>query len=322
MNWGIISASRIANRFIEALQREKESVYAIASRNIERANEFKQKYSISKAYGSYDELLNDEEVDIVYISSINSCHYDLVVKAIEAGKHIICEKPLSVKAADAADMVARAGVKKVFFMEALWSRFLPIYKEIHKVIEDGEIGEVMQVRADFSFVAERNEDWRLLNSEMGGGALYDIGIYSVMFILDFLKLDLKNIKATGFIGNTGVDEDSVVSLNFGNGKSAVMWNSFISQRRRMGTIIGTKGQINVPDFYSADTCEVVFFKDRKKMEIEMKCEHENKFVYEIEEAVNCISRGRKESDKMPLSHSLKAAEIIDEAIRQLREEVV
>ena len=319
MNWGIVSASKIANRFIEALKLSGENVYAIASRDVDKAKKLCEIYAIEYVYETYSELFADEEIDVVYISNVNNMHCETVIAALEAGCNVVCEKPLSVSQSEADHMFHESTKRGLYLTEALWTRFLPIYKNIREIIAKGEIGEVIQVRTDFSFVAERNEKWRLLNQQLGGGALYDIGIYSLMFIFDFLGIDVKHVAASGYIGSTGVDEESMVLINYSDGKMAVMYNSFIMNKTRLGVIIGTKGQITVPDFYAATTATVSFFDNQPSYCI--KCEDvPNKFIYEVKNIVEDLNTGMKESAMVPMSHSKKASEVIDMALQQLMEE--
>ena len=216
MNWGIISASRISHRMIQAIQEVgKDTVHAVASRNLERATQLQKQYNIPKAYDSYEVLCQDANIDVVYVSNVNNYHFEVVMQAISHGKHVVCEKPLAVSREEAKAMIVAAKEANVFLMEALWTRFLPLYDRIRQVIATGQIGEVQQARADFSFVAERKEEWRLLNPQLGGGALYDIGIYAIMFILDMMGTDVKKVQAVGVRGATGVDEESVVTLDYG-----------------------------------------------------------------------------------------------------------
>ena len=317
MKWGIVSASRISHRFIKAIQQVgKDSVYAVASRDLDRAKALQAEYAISKVYASYEELYQDPQVDVVYISNVNNHHFEAVMQAIAHKKHVVCEKPLSVSAQEAKAMVAAAKEAGVFFMEALWTRFLPLYEKIHAVIDGGEIGEVQQVRADFAFEAERNEDWRLLNPALGGGALYDIGIYAFMFIFDFMGTEIKGVKAIGARGTTGVDEESVVTLDYGDGKTATAFLSFRSVRPRLGTIFGTKGQIEIPNFYAANEA-TVFHYETKSSYIIKEEEVENKFIYEADAAHQHIQNGDVQTIRVPWAHSICAAEVIDEALKQL-----
>ena len=321
MNWGIYSASGISNKYIDALQAEGETVYAIASRSAERAWEYKNKYSIIKEYSNYDDLINDKNIDIVYVSNVNSHHCNAVISCIEAGKHVVCEKPMAISAEEARQMTQCAKRNNKFLMEAMWTRAQPIFKDIRKLVSDGVIGEVTRVWADFSFVSARDPERRLLNYELGGGAIYDIGIYSLMLILDFLGLDVKNVRASGFIGDTGVDEDATVLINYGNGKMGIMTNSFISPRPQMAVITGTEGMIKIPGFIGADRSEVIFFKNNENAgyELNSPCV-ENKFRYQVRHAVECVRNGKLESDLIPWSHSVKAAEIIDKALLDIRGE--
>ena len=317
MKWGIVSASRISHRFIKAVQQVgQDTVYAVASRDVERAKALQTEYAIPKAYASYEELYQDPQVDVVYISNVNNHHFEVVMQAIAHKKHVVCEKPLAVSACEAKAMVDAARKAGVFFMEALWTRFLPLYEKIHAVIAAGEIGEVQQVRADFAFEAERNEDWRLLNPALGGGALYDIGIYAFMFILDFMGTDIKGVKATGLRGTTGVDEESVVTLDYGDGKTATAFLSFRSARPRFGTIFGTKGQIEIFNFYAANEA-TVFCYETKSSYIIKEEDVENKFIYEVDAVHQYMQNGDVQATRVPWAHSVCAAEVIDEALEQL-----
>ncbi len=317
MKWGIVSASRIAHRFIQAIQIVgKDTVHAVASRDLQRGKALQEQYGIPKVYDSYEALYEDTDIEVVYISNVNNHHFEAVMQAIAHKKHVVCEKPLSVSAKEAKTMVEAANAAGVFLMEALWTRFLPLYEKIHAAIDAGEIGEIQQVRADFAFEAARDEAWRLLNPDLGGGALYDIGIYAFMFILDFMGTDIKGVKATGLRGDTGVDEESVVTLDYGKGKMATAFLSFRSARPRLGTIFGTKGQIDIPNFYAANEA-TVFCYETKSSYIIKEEEKENKFVYEVDAAHTHLQAEDVQAIKVPWAHSVCAAEIIDEALKQL-----
>ncbi|MEZ4969836.1 MAG: Gfo/Idh/MocA family oxidoreductase [Flavobacteriaceae bacterium] len=188
INWGIIGLGNIARNFVKDLALVDEAqVYAAASRNLAKAKEFAAAHNISNAFGSYRELLECREVDVVYIATPHTSHCELSIMAMEHGKHVLCEKPMGVNRAEVEKMIAAAQKNKVFLMEALWSRFNPSIMKVKQLIGNGEIGPLAYVHADFAFYAlDRDFNGRVLNPELAGGSLLDIGIYPIFLLIFFL----------------------------------------------------------------------------------------------------------------------------------------
>jgi len=178
-NWGILGLGKIANSFVQDLKLVHSTIAAAASRSQQKANDFAQQYAISKAYGNYEALFEDPNVDIIYIATPHHAHADLAIKALNAGKHVLCEKPMGVNQKEVEGMVEAAKKNGVFLMEALWTRFNPTYQAIQKHLKNGDIGTVNFLNADFGFINKKPSEGRLLNINLAGGALLDIGIYPV-----------------------------------------------------------------------------------------------------------------------------------------------
>jgi predicted dehydrogenase len=178
--WGIAATGGIAASFAQALhETEGAELVAVCSRTQDRADAFAREHGIPRAHGSYEALAEDPEVDVVYVATPHSRHCNDAIRYLEAGKHVLCEKPLAVDQREAARMVATARANDRFLMEAIWSRFLPAYRELGRILAEGRIGEVRLVEADFGFAARFDPEHRLFAPELAGGAMLDLGIYPV-----------------------------------------------------------------------------------------------------------------------------------------------
>ena len=185
MKWGIIATGTIADKFAGTIGKmcsEGQSLAAVGSRNEEKAGEFAAKHGIARYYGSYEGVWSDPDVDAVYIGTPNNLHYENCLACLENGKHVLCEKPLTCEGKQARQLYDLAASKGLLLLEGLWIRFLPVYDRLRDILTNGEIGEIVSVKADYGFTARGARRERKFRSELGGGALYDIGIYTIGFI--------------------------------------------------------------------------------------------------------------------------------------------
>ncbi|KAE8593866.1 hypothetical protein XENTR_v10019355 [Xenopus tropicalis] len=203
--WGICSAGKISNDFVVALSTlpaVDHQVVAIAARDLEKAKNFAQNHNIPKAYGSYEELAKDPDIDVIYVGAIHPVHRDVVLMCLQNGKNILCEKPLAMNAAQVQELIATARKFNVFLMEAFWSRFFPVYEEIRALLSQKAIGDVKFIRAEFG--VEIYKVPRAVEKELGGGALLDIGCYCVQFVtMVFNGERPESVTAKGFLHETG-----------------------------------------------------------------------------------------------------------------------
>ena len=309
INWGIIAPGRIAHNFCKAVEVvEGQRVLAAASRNQKRAEEFCSEEKVERAYGSYSHMLADSEIDAVYIASPHRFHADSIRESLEAGKHVLCEKPVTVNAEELKPLIDLAREKGLFFMEAMWSKFLPAWNYLK---EDGlkEIGELKRIRADFSFGGDRDPEDRLLNIELAGGSILDMGVYVLSMALWMGEGMPEEVKSFGRIGVTGVDVQDSYLMRWKNGVEAILCTSLEVDGPCTAEICGTGGRIEVSrPFWGAESLEVVSRDGSKKVEFPHRA---NGFEYEIEEAGRCIAEGLTESPVHTHDDMLAMMELMD-----------
>ncbi len=229
IKWGIVGLGKIAHKFAEGLARVPDAeLYAVASRDLEKARGFSEIHDTQIAYGSYEDLLEDEHVEVVYIATPHVFHHELTTEFLHHGKAVLCEKPFAMNVLEAREMVKLAREKKIFLMEALWTRFLPHYEFVLKVINSGEFGKVRSIRADFGFPATFDKEKRLFNKSLGGGSLLDIGIYPVFLAYTILGIPDK-ILATAEFAETGVDASCEICFLYPNAARADLVSTFMKK---------------------------------------------------------------------------------------------
>ncbi len=228
-NWGILGTGYIAHKMAEALSFVPQAkLYAVGSRNIQTALDFAGKFKVEKSYGSYEELVNDPDVDIVYIATPHNLHYENTIMSLENGKHVLCEKPFAVNGSEVQRMIETARKNNLFLMEALWTRFLPHLIRAKELVDTGVTGKIRLIKADFGINVPFNPLHRLYNKKLIGGSLLDLGIYPVFFSLLFLGKPEK-ITATAGIGSTDVDYNCSISFGYRDETLSVMYSSILAQ---------------------------------------------------------------------------------------------
>lgn len=250
LKWGIISAGKISNDFVvglSCLASVEHKIVAIAARNLKRANDFAKLHGIPTAYGSYAELAKNQEIDVIYIGSVNPEHLEIAKLMMESGKHVLCEKPLCLNSKQANELVQLAKRKKIFLMEAIWSRFFPAYAYLRKLIENGSVGQIKEIEVSFGFDL-RSVD-RLQKKELGGGTVLDLGVYTIQFCQWVMQEAPISIEANGELNEDGVDIATDVILKYSNGVLAKMSTSAKKLLKNNAVIKGTKGQITLNSFW-------------------------------------------------------------------------
>jgi len=309
-NWGILGLGKIAHKFAhDVLLVEGANLYGVASRSLDKAKGFAEAYQADKFYGSYEELLDDAAIDVVYIATPHVYHCELTLQALEAGKAVLCEKPFGMNSKEVKRMIAKAKEKNLFLMEALWTRFIPATEKVLTLVENGLIGELKSVRADFGFKADFDPKKRLFNKELGGGSLLDVGIYPIFLSLLALGLP-KEIVASATLSTTGVDSSCMILFNYDNSQTAILDSSIQIDTPVEGWLHGTEGSLKIHNpFHHAE--KISFFKKNEAIEsFDLKYVG-NGYYYEIEEVVDCLRNGKTESEKMPLSFSLQLIQVLD-----------
>ncbi|MDR7370986.1 Gfo/Idh/MocA family oxidoreductase [Flavobacterium aquidurense] len=314
IKWGIVGLGNIAHQFAtDLLLIEDASLAAVASRNFDKANDFAAEYNCPKAYDSYEAIFADKDVEIIYIATPHDSHADLSIKALENGKHVLCEKPLALSFEDAVRMIEASKKYNKFFMEAFWTRFLPAFQEIFAKVKNGEIGELTYLNADFTFCADLSGLNRLTDVKRGGGALFDIGVYPIF--ISYIMLGMpKEIIAKAKYHDTGVDVQTSIVLQYENAQ-AVLHTDLVSSPSMKANICGTKGraELNAPWFMS-DGYSII------------KDDREEKFIlpnlgkgysHEAIECHKCIRNNQIESQLWSHQNSLDLSEIVNKIKKQI-----
>ena len=309
MNIGIIGAGRIVNIVIHALKGLPQiNCYAIASRDLARAQEYAEKYGIERAYGSYEEMLQDPNVELVYIATPHSHHYEHMMMCIEHGKAIVCEKAFTLNADQARKVQVAAKEKGVYVAEAIWPRYMPSRKMINDVIESGIIGKVNTLTANLSYKIDDKE--RIVTPELAGGALLDIGVYGINFAIMHFGWDVERVESSVKMTETGVDAMETITVFYKDGRMAVLTHSIYARSDRKGIIHGEKGYIVVENINNPQSISVFDDADQLLAHYDVP-EQINGYEYEFIEAVECISAGKIESDSMPMDDSVFMMEVMD-----------
>lgn len=311
---GIIGAGRIAG-FMANTMKGMTSVsrYAIAARDYERAQHFAEEYGFEKAYGSYEELVADEEVELVYIATPHSHHYDHVKLCLEHGKHVLCEKAFTVNERQAAELFAMAKEKGLLLTEAIWTRYMPMRKMLEEVLASGVIGRPHMLTANLSYLI----DWkdRIAKPELAGGALLDIGIYTLNFASMAFGNDIEQITGTAVFNEYGMDMQENITLVYRDGRMAALNASARSLSDRRGIIYGDKGYIETENI---NNCEGIRVYDLNRSLVASydTPQQITGYEYEVEACVYAIEHGETECPQMPHEETLQMLRWMDELRRQ------
>ena len=244
LNWGILGAGEIAHMLTTDLTQNGHSVIAVASRDQVRGDEFAAKYGIGTVYRDYESLVNDANVDIIYVATPHVFHREHAALALNAGKHVLLEKPFTINAGESAELLALADSRNLVILEAMWTRFLPHMVQLRKDLAAGLIGEVRGVHADFSVAFPVNEEHRLYNRNLGGGALLDLGIYPISFAIDVLGFP-DMVTARGSLTHTNVDAQDTVIFEYSDGRQATLTTALNASGPVSATVLGTQGSIQI-----------------------------------------------------------------------------
>jgi predicted dehydrogenase len=312
--WGVVGPGGIATQLAEGMQMvDGGAITAVASRSQQRADAFGDRFGVPSRYGDVRSLLEDPHVDVVYVATPHAQHAATTLAALDAGKHVLCEKPLALSARQAEDMVERARARGLFLMEAMWSRFLPSYVALRDVLASGRLGEPLTVEADFGFRAPVVPEHRLFDRALGGGALLDLGIYPVQ-LCSMVLGPPDRVTGDGVLGSTGVDEQVAAVLHHPEGRLGVVKAAIRVRLSCTARISCSRGSIDLPAFmHRPQHLEV---SDRSGTE-RIECGYEGEGLrFEVVEVHACLDAGRTESSTMPLDESISIAETLD-AIRRV-----
>ena len=315
IRWAILGAGRIANAFAKdfPLMQNAELV-AVASGDKEKANNFAREYHIPKAL-NHEELFNSNEIDAVYIATTHNFHFEQALKCLENGKAVLCEKPITVNDTEFKKLMSVSEGKNVFLMEAMWTYFLPAIKMAKEWLDEGRIGKLKVMQADFAFQMEKNMEGRIYNLNLAGGSLLDLGVYPVSLAYYFINKTPEKIVASGAMASTGVDERLGMIFQYGD-ITATLFTSIINRMSNKLKLFGEEGYIEIPDFWKAGSAKL-FDKEFNLVETFEDNRTAHGFIFEMQHANDLILEGKIESPVIPHSRSNNIQETMVEIRKQV-----
>ena len=314
MKIGILGTGRIANKVAPAWVALPEiECYACASRTPGKADAFAQQFGFAKAYTSYEEMLADPQVELVYVATPHSHHFAHMMLCLQHGKHVISEKAFTMNARQAKEIAVCAKEKGLYVAEAICTRYMPSRKRIQEVIDSGIIGKVNTLTANLSYVVEGKQ--RITDPALAGGALLDIGVYGLNFALMHFGDDIERMESSVKLTDTGVDAMETITIFYKDGRMAVLTHSIYCRSDRKGIFHGDKGYAVVENINNPQSISVFDLADNLIARYDVP-EQVNGYEYEFEEAVRCIGEGKTESDSMPMAETIKVMEIMDSLRKQ------
>ncbi|MEO6610022.1 MAG: Gfo/Idh/MocA family oxidoreductase [Aestuariivirga sp.] len=309
--WGILATGWIADLFVKDLLMTERSVTAVGSRTNEGAQRFAKQFGISNAHGSYEALANDPNVDIIYIATPHPHHVTAAKLALNAGKHILMEKPFTINAREAAEIVTLAKAKNLVVLEAMWTRFLPHMQRIREIIAAGTIGEIRSVIADHTQKLPEDPKHRLNDLALGGGALLDLAIYPISLTWDILGKP-STIQAAATFKATGADAQVATIFHYASGAIATTLSSSDSAGSNRASITGTKGRIEIDHVWYSPTTFRVYDNSNVVVESFDGTVEGRGMQFQAAEAERLIASGKTSSDIMPSAQSVEIMETLDE----------
>jgi predicted dehydrogenase len=316
IRWGIIGTGGIASTFAGDLKLLLDAeVAAVGSRSQEGADRFGDRFGIERRYASYEQLVADDHIDAVYVSTPHPMHHGAALLAIRAGKAVLVEKPFTINAGEARELVTEARSRGTFLMEAMWTRFLPHVAKIRELLGSGRLGEVRSVLADHGQWFAQNAEHRLFAPELGGGALLDLGIYPISFASMIFGRPAK-ITAVSDRAFTGVDAQTSVLLQYEHGQQAVLFTTLETRSPNWAAINGTDARIEIDGVFYAPSNFKVVHRDGDVEQFDVP--HEGHGLrHQAAEVGRCLREGRTESEILTLDETVAIMETLDEVRRQI-----
>lgn len=295
LNWGILGTGLIAHEMGAALKAVNGEIYAVCGTSLAKAEQFKRELGVAKAYGSAQEMLADEGVDIVYIATPHNSHDEWIRKALQAGKHVFCEKSITVNSRQLEECAAIAEEKGLVICDGTTLFHMPLYKKLKQMIDDGAIGAVKMVQVNFGSCKEYDVTNRFFSKELAGGALLDIGVYAVSFARFFMKSKPDAVLTTANFFETGVDETSGILLKNADGEMAVIALSMRAKQPKRGVIAGEKGFIEINNYPRAEKAVITYTDDGHTETVEAGST-EDALLYEVQDMQEYVrGKGGKEN---------------------------
>lgn len=312
IKWGIIGTGTIASTFATALNSmEGTKLAAVASRDINRAKRFAERFLITKAYDTYEAMVKDPELDVIYIGTPHTEHKSNAALCIQYGKAVLCEKPFTLNVSESEYLITLAREHQVFLMEAMWTKFLPTTRQVKQWLKEKRIGEVRHLRLSFGYHSEFRIDSRLYNPELAGGALLDVGVYPISYVVYMLDRLPDEIISSAILGRSQVDEQNIIIMKYNDGILADISSAIAADTGNDAVIIGDKGKIMIPDFWKAEKAYLYNEKNELIETFHLPFE-KNGYVYEAYEVNQCLREGKLESAQLPLKDTLEIMKLMDE----------
>jgi predicted dehydrogenase len=309
--WGIIGCGNIAHEFATSLSVLSDArLLGVASRSIEKAKNFAKKHGAAHWYGSYSDLVRMPELDAVYIATTHNFHFENSMLAIDHGKGVLCEKPLTVNANEAEKLIKQARKRNVFLMEAFWTRFLPSTHKLMELLNQNVIGDIKLIKADFGYNFPFDPESRVYNPELAGGALLDVGIYPINLAQYIFQSDPTDIQSSVILSPTGIDEQSCYVFKYTGNRMAILYSAVNVETKHDAWIFGTEGMIHIPKFYCASKIHIAKSTGEKET-LDLPFVSTG-YSYEAQEVMQCMNSGKIESDIMPLRESHRILKIMDD----------
>lgn len=315
VKFGLIGLGKISARFAKVLKTVKGvELTAVASSDPVRSQDFAKKYGTQKAHATYQDLIDDPDVDVIYIGLTHNFHYAIAKKCLSQHKSVLCEKPLVINRIEAEELVSLAKKNNTFLMEAMWTRCMPAFLKAQEWIKAGKIGQVKLITANFCFRMEFDPNHRLFNKALAGGSLYDVGIYPMDFAIGIMGEYPQSVTGSALIAPSGVDESAAFSMQFAGGALASLTCGFNVKAMEEAVIYGTKGRLILENCFGPQTC-VRCDENGKPVEV-FKKRVADGFVYEILHCADLIKQGKIESDLIPWQDTIASAGIFDDLLKQ------
>jgi len=317
IKWGILGAGRIARKFAGDLQYAEDCVLiAVGSRSQASADDFNREFPVKYAHDSYEALVQNPEVDVIYIATPHNLHHETTLLCLRHNKAVLCEKPFAMNKKQATEMIAMARERKIFLMEALWTKFHPHYIKMQEMVAQGLLGEIKSVLVNFGFKPTAPVPARLFDPELGGGTLMDIGIYNVFIAMSILgKPD--QIDAVITPSPTGVDEQCAILFRYKTGALAQLFSTFSSNLATEADVCGTEGRIRLTSRFYETSSSVEYYNEgvNTKQIIPIQKEAGFGYQYEARHVNECLRKGLTESPVMTFADTLLLIETLDEIRR-------
>lgn len=314
MNFGILGLGAIAEKMADTVgQMEGATLYGVAARDLNKAVKFAKRHGVEKAYGTYEDLASDENIDLIYVATPHSFHFEHAKMCIEKGRAVLLEKAFTVNQKEAMELIELALEKEVLLCEAMWVRFMPMAKKLQGLLQENLIGEIVSVSGNVGYELTKIE--RLVEPVLAGGALLDVGIYPLTFATMVLGYDIQYLSTSVVKLASGVDAQESISLTYSNGAMANLYATMLSNTDRRGVIYGTEGYIVVDNINNFEAFRVYDAHHNCIKEIEREKQISG-YEYEVEACMKALKEGKLECEDMPHALTIRMMQIMDSIRRQ------